>query len=216
MIVIGLAAARKKDENNPRKKKGRKKLWVAFGLATLVLIASASFFLSHRWRARNDRPGVPSLPIEIPIPAEEAQKKEIQLFFSLADEESLAPESREILISGDIADQIRATVEELIRGPHSVDLLPTLPSGTALREVFLDPIEGTVYVNLSKEVVRNHPGGSQAEALTVFSLVNTLTHNFHQIRKVQILIEGQEAETLAGHILIQRPLAADPSWVRKG
>ena len=96
MIVTGLAAARRKNENNPRKKKGRKKLWVAFGLATLVLIASASFFLFHRWGAKDGRTGVPSLPIEIPIPDEEAQKKEIQLFFSSADEENLAPESREI------------------------------------------------------------------------------------------------------------------------
>ena len=42
------------------------------------------------------------------------------------------------------------------------------------------------------EVTARHPGGSTAELLTVYALVNSLTANLPTIRRVQILIDGQE------------------------
>jgi hypothetical protein len=41
---------------------------------------------------------------------------------------------------------------------------------------------------------------------TVFAVVNTLTYNFKSIKRVFILIDGSEKETLAGHIDLSRPL----------
>jgi hypothetical protein len=42
--------------------------------------------------------------------------------------------------------------------------------------------------------------------MTVYSIVDTLCVNFPSIRRVQILIEGADPETLAGHIDITQPL----------
>jgi spore germination protein GerM len=50
--------------------------------------------------------------------------------------------------------------------------------------------------------------------MLVFSIVHTLTANLPAIRQVQILVNGQPAETLAGHVSIERPLRPTPRLVR--
>ena len=85
--------------------------------------------------------------------------------------------------------------------------------GYELREVFLTS-QGIAYVDLSREVVANHPGGSSAEELTVFSLTQTLIANFPAIRYVKILVEGREVQTLAGHLDLTVPYGRAPDYLR--
>jgi hypothetical protein len=58
-----------------------------------------------------------------------------------------------------------------------------------------------------------HRGGSTQELLTVYSLVNTLTVNLPTIAAVQILIDGREADTLAGHVDLRRPLRKNEALI---
>ena len=51
------------------------------------------------------------------------------------------------------------------------------------------------------------------EALAVFTLVNALTVNLPDITAVQILIDGKEVDTLAGHVDLRRPLVQNLTWV---
>jgi hypothetical protein len=44
--------------------------------------------------------------------------------------------------------------------------------------------------------------------------VNAVTANLPAIQRVQILIDGKEADTLAGHVDLRRPLQRDESFVR--
>ena len=55
-------------------------------------------------------------------------------------------------------------------------------------------------------MTREHGGGSLNELFTVYAVVNALTANMSEISAVQILIEGREVDTLAGHIDLRRPL----------
>ena len=48
---------------------------------------------------------------------------------------------------------------------------------------------------------------------TVYALVNALTTNLPGVSAVQILINGQEVDTLAGHIDLRRPLEQNMEWV---
>ena len=70
------------------------------------------------------------------------------------------------------------------------------------------------FVDLSREVTANHPGGSFTELMTVYTVVNAVTTNLPAVRRVQILVDGQEADTLAGHVDLRRPLQRDLSLVR--
>jgi len=54
--------------------------------------------------------------------------------------------------------------------------------------------------------VRDHPGGSAGELITVYSVVNTLTE-LPGVKEVRWLIDGQAVESLAGHLDLSRPVA---------
>ena len=54
------------------------------------------------------------------------------------------------------------------------------------------------------------------ELASIYAVVNSLTQNVSKIDRVQILIEGAEAETLAGHIDLSRPFSEDLSMTVLG
>ena len=92
-------------------------------------------------------------------------------------------------------------------------LVSAVPSGTALRAVYLTA-RGDAYVDLSREAVTAHPGGTLNELLTVYTIVNALTVNLPAVHSVQILIDGKEVETLAGHVDLRQPLAKNLGLVQ--
>jgi hypothetical protein len=72
---------------------------------------------------------------------------------------------------------------------------------------------GEAFVDLSREIVTAHPGGSLDELLTVYAIVDALTMNLPAVTSVQVLVDGKEVDTLAGHVDLRRPLAKNVSWV---
>jgi spore germination protein GerM len=132
----------------------------------------------------------------------------VKLFFQAADRPGLAVEERPVAFSADLAGQVRAVVEELVKGPRTQALLPTLAPQTRVLEVFVSA-RGIAYVDLSKEAQAVASGGSEAELITVYSVVNSLTANFPALKKVQILVEDKPAATLAGHVDLTRALPPD-------
>ena len=58
-----------------------------------------------------------------------------------------------------------------------------------------------------------HPGGTINEMLSIYTLVNALTENLPAVTPVQVMVDGQEVETLAGHVDLRRPLAKNLAWV---
>lgn len=91
-----------------------------------------------------------------------------------------------------------------------------IPVGTKL----LSPVEvkrGVATVNLSKEFVDNFSGGSDQEAATVNSIVQTIvTNGGGKVHSVRILVEGKKVESLGGHFPLTDPVSADPAMLRPG
>lgn len=146
---------------------------------------------------------------EAPIISEEPAQEPgetiiVQLWFSDSQGQKLIVEEREISKVEGIA---RATINELIKGPSmDSDLLPTIPVGTVLRDINVKS-DGLIIVDFSKELITNHIGGSTAETLTVYSIVNTLTQ-FPTVDRVQFLVEGQYVETLTGHMDLTQAISS--------
>ncbi len=139
------------------------------------------------------------------VPVETPGSTEISLYFADPEVLKLSTEKRTINQVTNTVEQVRLTVVELIKGPTTA-LTPTIPAGTLARTVFLDE-KGCAYVDFSRAISENHPGGATGELVTIASIVNTLTVNFpEEIRKVRILIDGKEARTIAGHIDISRAI----------
>jgi hypothetical protein len=51
--------------------------------------------------------------------------------------------------------------------------------------------------------------------LTVYAIVNAVTANLSSVERVQILIDGRQADTLAGHVDLRRPFERDTVLVRE-
>jgi hypothetical protein len=49
---------------------------------------------------------------------------------------------------------------------------------------------------------------------TIYAIVNAVTVNLPAISRVQILVDGKEADTLAGHVDLRRPLEKNLTWVK--
>jgi germination protein M len=155
---------------------------------------------------------------EAPSFTSEQNRREVALFFQEADSEYLGAEQRKIFLTSSLADQAKQIVVELINGPQEPGLLPTLPPQTRLRGLYLDR-SGTAYVDLSSEVADLHPGGTGAEIATIYSLVDSLTYNLPEIKRVRLLVNGEERETLKNHLDLRRYYRKDLSIVnmdRKG
>jgi hypothetical protein len=135
----------------------------------------------------------------------------VRLYFEAPDREGLLPEEREVAFSGDLPRQLRTVVEELAKG-STTGLVATLPEGTRVLEVFVQA-RGVAWVDLSSEATSGLPGGSKAEILTVYSVVNTIVTNFPAVSRVRILVNDQPVTSLGGHVDLARPLPPDMTLV---
>jgi len=134
------------------------------------------------------------------------------LFFAAPGGEGLVREGRELEIEQGIEDGIEAVLDELISGPVG-ELEPTLPSHTRVLEVH---VAGAVArINFGHELTEGLPAGSSAETTAVYSIVDTVTANFPQIGRVQILVDGAPVETLKGHLDLRQPLPPDYTLEKK-
>ncbi|OGF58997.1 MAG: hypothetical protein A2Y62_21165, partial [Candidatus Fischerbacteria bacterium RBG_13_37_8] len=111
----------------------------------------------------------------------------IKLLFGSDERPVLMLEERQITTGEKLPEQCYDTIMELIKGPASEKLYPTIPQDTKVNSLFITE-QGSVFIDFSNEIVTNHTGGTDEELLTVYSIVNTIMMNFPQIKKVQILI----------------------------
>ncbi|MGD9347491.1 MAG: GerMN domain-containing protein [Candidatus Aminicenantes bacterium] len=180
-----------------------KKITILGALVVVLLVLAFAFFWSggeEKIRHSLDE----SLQEGDALSEETLQTRTITLYFLSKDDNYLHSEKREIVEHPSLVRQAIQSVEELLNGSQQ-GLLSPLPEGTELREFFITK-RGVAYVDFSGEIRDEHLSGTSAEMGTVFSVVNTLTYNFKSIKKVFILIDGSEKETLAGHIDLSRPL----------
>ena len=135
----------------------------------------------------------------------------VRLYFESADQGGLVPEERSVPLAGDLARQIQTVMKELVRG-STTGLLPTLPPEAQVLEAFVSA-RGIAYVDFSPGIRQVAVGGSQAELVAVYSIVNSVAANFPAVKKVQILIEDKPVTTLSGHVDLSRPLGPDMTFL---
>jgi spore germination protein GerM len=191
---------KKKGKRKSRKKSGIGKYFV------FLIIVGAGLFLAYHFRQE-------IMDFLRPLSVKKPEKKVVTLFFSEEEGEYLLGEKREILKTGKVEEEAKEAVVELIKGPRG-KLIPALPPQTRVLTLQVDQ-NGVAKVNFDQTLSKEHPGGSSAEMLTLYSIVNSLTLNFPQIKRVQILIDGKEVESIAGHISLKQPVSFNPSIVKK-
>jgi spore germination protein GerM len=135
------------------------------------------------------------------------------LFYATPEGDALVPVRREVVLAEGVEAQGREIIAAQL-GPAPEGYVSAIPAGTMLRAFYVTE-RGDAFLDLSGEVSRAHSGGSLSELLTVHAIVNAVTANLPAVQRVQILVDGHEVDTIAGHVDIRRPLTRDASLVRE-
>jgi len=181
---------------------------VAAGLAAGLAVV---YFVLPRWLTTPEAPATDAVSAPAAADARHAQAT---LYYVSEDGSLLEGASREVAFGASPTEQARKILEAQLAPPPEGFVSP-IPAGVTVRGIFFTP-RGDVYVDLSREIITLHPGGSLNEALTVYAIVNALTANVHEITAVQILVDGRQIDTLGGHLDLRQPLTGQPRWVKKG
>lgn len=152
---------------------------------------------------------------------EEAQaisdKVPIHLYFTNADNKKLVLEVRYITLEEakkSTASVASLVVKELISGPSKTSgLIKTIPDGTKLVNS-VSVSSGVATVNLSKEFISNHPGGKDASAVTIYSVVNSLTE-LKDISKVKFTIDGKAQADFKDAFKFNSPFPRNDALISK-
>jgi spore germination protein GerM len=189
----------KRKKRSPKKGRGGKLLFL------LILIGIGLILLFHQQIVRSIKPLSERRGILV-------ERKDVFLYFSDSEGEYLIGEKREILKKNAVKEEAKEAIIELIKGPKG-KLIPTLPPRTKLLTLQINDA-GLAKVNFSPALSKDHPGGSSGEMMTVYSIVNSLSLNFPQIKQVQILIDGKAIETITGHLSLRQPVSPKPDLIK--
>lgn len=141
-----------------------------------------------------------------PPPTREAGTIVVTLFFADQAGNGLKREAREIDACDDLSSCADEVVGELMNGPVG-ELASTLPGSFSYQDI---KIEGdTAVIDLDHGALDGLPAGSSAEMSAIYSIVDSITFNFPQIRRVRFLMGGAALPTLKGHLDLREPLPPD-------
>ena len=175
--------------------------------AALIVAVGIGWFLAKR------------SPEELPMPPAGSLQSETggqrvlsHLYFGDLQGRFLTSEQRVINRPASASAYARLLVDMLIEGPKQGGSR-TLPEAARVRALYVTS-DGNAYIDFFPDAFEQHPGGVEAELISIYSLVNTLVLNIEEIRFVKILVGGQEAATLVGHVDLGSLYKADMLWIR--
>jgi len=188
---------------------------------SIVVLAGCQQKSSDQSSSGNDTEPATSVTTE-PLPTATTVKElmAVTLYFIQEQDDImfLVPEKREIPKTDAVA---RASLEELIKGVQKSGLTSAIPPKTKVLSIKVS--NGLATVDFSKEVLVANMG-SEAEALGIAQIVNTLTE-YPSISKVKFLVEGKEQGMVNGrevmdwwgHVgLYEQPFSRNTALVKGG
>jgi spore germination protein GerM len=200
---------------------GNWRTWVVVGLG-IAVVSAAIYFPILRRRVKT--------AAKIAEPSEEQARREltqaitqnasdpvvkVKMFWTSSEDESaLAPVIIQLALSKDAALRAKQVINTLLAGPVDSDLR-TLPPDAALLAFYLLP-DGTAVADFSEALATSTPSGIQSEQLAVDSIARTLEANVKPVKRLKILIHGQELDTLAGHVDLTQLFIVDTKAAQQG
>jgi hypothetical protein len=165
--------------------------------ALLVLVVGMGLYLRHiRERAQQtEATAVDASPV---APPASGPTETVTLY--VADDVAgiLRARAAEIPLPGGRQQRAEELLRALLRIYQQAGAAHPLSRGADIRAIYLvDP--GAAVIDLNAAFADQHRSGILSEQLTINSLVETLGVNVPGIQRVNILVEGQSRETLAGH-----------------
>jgi hypothetical protein len=168
-------------------------------LAALVLTA----FLG----ACGKKAAAPSAPAS-PLYSGHELKRAIVLTLPSKDKAGFVQVKREIYQTASQVNQAKQVLQALMDGPkpEEAGAAACFGKGAAYTELYLDG-QGLAVIDLPSATVTGLPGGTSTEVATLYCLLRSFSANVPGVLRLQILIDGEPAESLRGHVDTLDPLS---------
>ncbi len=144
------------------------------------------------------------------VKPEVAKEIKVRVYRAASDgTELLLPETVTVKDTGKSKPEL--ALEALVTTkPQDAKYDDVVPIGTKV--LGLKVQDGIAYADFSKELAKKGMG-SYNEMMLCYAITNTLTE-FDEIKKVQILVEGQKIVTISGHMDLEDPLTRNKSLLK--
>jgi Sporulation and spore germination len=169
---------------------------VVLGLITLPSLRRAIQGIKGNPRTEEEaRREVMQVPISTPT---DVQVQAQIYWLSPSSPDTLEATPIQLPLSADPVERSKQLLNVLIVKAPAPERRTLAPDATLLA-FYIQP-DGTAIADFSDELSSGTPSGILSEQLAVDSITQTLGANVPGIRQLKILIHGQEADTLAGHV----------------
>lgn len=170
-------------------------VFVVFGVLSIpALLRSVLGLRRATATAEQARRAISQQPISTPTDT----LVKAQLFWASTTSTAVEPSEIALPLSADPVQRAKQLIAALIAQAPSPEQR-TLPADAALLQFYLLP-DGTAVADFSETLGTETPSGILSEQLAVDSISQTLAGSVSAIHRLKILIHGQEADTLAGHL----------------
>jgi hypothetical protein len=184
--------------------------WIAMAIGGVIVLAIVLFVVVPR--VARPKPVTDTTGATGSATAAPERKITATLFYVGENGLTLDQVQREVTFGEAVADQARFIVQAQIQAAPA-PYASAIPSGTKIRAVYVSE-KGDAFVDLTGDLVSGHTGGALDELFAVYAIVNAVTVNLPAIQRVQILVDGKEVDTLAGHIDLRHPLSKNLTWTK--
>lgn len=173
-------------------------LFVVVGAAIFIPLIRKRMQRAARLQQQSEEQARRELVQAVPMNPSDPRVKAKLFWLSDSDSSVLAPVTVELPLSSDPVLRSKQVLNTLLAGPVDA-ALRTLPPDAVLLALYILP-DGTAIADFSEALATSIPSGIASEQLAVDSMARTLEANVPEVKRLKILIHGQEAETLAGHV----------------
>lgn len=183
-------------------------LVLGLAVAAIALLTRPQGLAPARRRIRAFLRATPSPAAVTPPPAgtpavTPAETIRVTVYFPGAEDGLLHAEQRDIAKPAGPGAYLKALYAELAKGPAQPGHATVLPAKIQLRNAFLLP-DGIAVLDLAVDSGLSF--GSDEELTIVAAVVDTVLQNVADTTRVRLLVNGEPAETLGGHVDLTQPL----------
>jgi spore germination protein GerM len=189
-------------------------LGILAGISVVLITGTATAWWTWNTYKANHTPVSPTVanpttspatsPTVTPQPSTVATEQSVQLYWlkDTGTNLELVPSAIAVAASDQPDEILKATFNELFKGPDSPDVASTIPANTKLLNLSVQ--EDGIHVDLSKEFTS---GGGSASMMGRLAQVLYTATSLDPDTKVWFSVEGQPLEVLGGEgVIIPQPM----------
>ncbi len=189
----------------------KKIIYILISLAVIFFVTSLIIYLSSSGtfrRAIEDKKGDNKVTEET-VP----ELEKVRIFFLTNRSSLFIPRDYEIDKKEDRIEFIKSFIDLMMS--EASNYVAPFPDQARLQSMFYIDDKQTAVLDFNEETMINFPGGSRGEIEFIYFFVNNLCYNFKEIKKVKILVAGNEYKTLSGHLDLENSFLPNYKYFKR-